>query len=218
MDSRLRMPEHTYDLAQGAARADLCRYLAACYYEPTPAFAEERMFAALLAAAQSLGDEYATSARRLGEAFADTALPELLVDYTRLFIGPLGTLARPYGSVWLGGDVTLMQDSSVAVQALYEEGGFAIDEAFRELPDHVAAELEFLYLLIHQQNVAQARSELDAVHANADLRRRFLDAHLGRWAPAFARAVEEGAQTPFYRELAALTARFVAAETAAART
>lgn len=211
------MPEHAYDLTLGAARADLCRYLAACYYEPTPVFTEERMFAATLAAAAPLGDAYAAPVRRLGEAFAATALQDLLVDYTRLFIGPIGTLARPYGSVWLGGDVTLMQDSSVAVEALYEEGGFAIDDAFRELPDHVAAELEFLYLLIHQQNVAQARGELDAVHANADLRRRFLDAHLGAWSPAFARAVEEGAQTPFYRELAALTARFVADETAAVR-
>jgi len=211
------MPEHAYDITQGAARADLCRYLAACYYEPTPVFTEERMFAAMLAAAAPLGDAYAAPVRRLGEAFAATALQDLLVDYTRLFIGPIGTLARPYGSVWLGGDVTLMQDSSVAVEALYEEGGFAIDDAFRELPDHVAAELEFLYLLIHQQNVAQARGELDAVHANADLRRRFLDAHLGAWSPAFARAVEEGAQTPFYRELAALTARFVADETAAVR-
>ena len=211
------MPDHAYDLAQGAARADLCRYLAACYYEPTPAFAEERMFAAMLAAATTLGAAYAEPVRRLGDAFAGAALQDLLVDYTRLFLGPIGTLAKPYGSVWLTGDVTLMQASSVAVEALYEEGGFALDEEFRELPDHVAAELEFLYLLIHQQNVALARSDLDAVHANADLRRRFLDAHLGAWAAPFARAVAEGAQTPFYREVAGLTERVVADETAAAR-
>ena len=211
------MPDHAYDLAQGAARADLCRYLAACYYEPTPAFAEERMFAAMLAVATTLGAAYAEPVRRLGEAFAGTALQDLLVDYTRLFIGPIGTLAKPYGSVWLAGDVTLMQDSSVAVEALYEEGGFALDQEFRELPDHVAAELEFLYLLIHEQNVAQARSDLPAVHGNADLRRRFLAAHLGAWAPPFAHAAAAGAQTAFYRELAALTKRFVADETAAVR-
>ena len=211
------MPDHAYDLAQGAARADLCRYLAACYYEPTPAFAEERMFATMLAAATTLGDAYAAPVRRLADAYAGTALQDLLVDYTRLFIGPIGTLAKPYGSVWLAGDVTLMQDSSVAVEALYEEGGFALDQEFRELPDHVAAELEFLYLLIHEQNVAQARSDLPAVHGNADLRRRFLAAHLGAWAPPFAHAVAAGAQTAFYRELAALTKRFVADETAAVR-
>ncbi|MCC7218255.1 MAG: hypothetical protein IT517_15870, partial [Burkholderiales bacterium] len=74
------MPEHAYDLTLGAARADLCRYLAACYYEPTPAFAEERMFAAMLAAAAPLGDAYAAPVRRLGEAFAATALQDLLVD------------------------------------------------------------------------------------------------------------------------------------------
>lgn len=211
------MPDHAYDLAHGAARADLCRYLAACYYEPAPAFAEERMFAAMLAAAAPLGAAYTEPVRQLGEAFAGTTLQDLLVDYTRLFLGPIGTLAKPYGSVWLTGDVTLMHDSSVAVEALYAEGGFALDEDFRELPDHVAAELEFLYLLIHQQNVAQARHDGDAVRANADLRGRFLTSHLGAWAAPFTRAVAEGAQTPFYRELAALTDRFIASEAAAAR-
>jgi TorA maturation chaperone TorD len=136
----------------------------------------------------------------------------LLVDYTRLFLGPVQTLAQPYGSVWLGGDKGLMQASTMAVLALYAEGGFEVDEAFRDLPDHVAAELEFLYLLLFREAQARHGGDAGALAAVADLRRRFLDAHLGAWIGAFAAAVRTGARTDFYRELAGLTERFVAGE------
>jgi TorA maturation chaperone TorD len=44
------------------------------------------------------------------------------------------------------------------------------------------------------------------------LRRRFLEEHLGVWIGRFGAAVTAGAQTDFYRALAALTERFVALE------
>ena len=184
---------HRPDLAQRVARADLCRFIAACYYEPGPEFGEERLFESLLAVAESVDPDLADSARRLGEAFRSETLENLLVDYARLFLGPTQVLARPYGSAWLGGEN--------AVLALYAEAGFAIDDEFRELPDHVAVELEFLYLLIYQD-------------APADLRRRFLTEHLGRWVRPFTREVRAAAGTAFYRELAQLTDRVVAAESA----
>ena len=46
--------------------------------------------------------------------------------------------------VWLGPDGLAMQDSTMAVVGLYEEGGFELSEDYRDLPDHVAAELEEL--------------------------------------------------------------------------
>jgi TorA maturation chaperone TorD len=52
---------------------------------------------------------------RLAAAFAEGDLQDLLVDYTRLFLGPVQPLARPYGSFWLEGETTLMQASSVDV-------------------------------------------------------------------------------------------------------
>ncbi len=202
---------------RGIARADLCRFLAACYYQPGPEFAEEKMFDSMLAAASRVSPDFAARARRMGEAFSAEDSETLLVDYTRLFLGPVDTLAKPYGSAWLGGQQGLMQDSTVAVQQLYQEGGFEIDEGFHELPDHVAAELEFLYLLIFRET--EAKRDGDAVSANAmtALRQRFLAEHLGAWIGAFTRAVENGAQTTFYRELAELTRLFVTAESAASR-
>jgi TorA maturation chaperone TorD len=206
------------ELGRGIARADLCRFLAACYYQPGPEFAEEKMFDSMAAVATRVNPDFGASARRLGEAFAAEDPEDLLVDYTRVFLGPVDAIAKPYGSVWLGGQQALMQDSTMEVQQLYAQGGFEIDEDFRELPDHVAAELEFLYLLIYRETEARAQGDADAATAMAALRRRFLGEHLGAWVGAFAAAVSAGAATGFYRELADLTQRVVAAEAGAATT
>ena len=202
---------------RGIARADLCRFLAACYYQPGPEFAEEKMFDSMLAAAVRVSPDFGARARRMRDAFAAEDPQTLLVDYTRLFLGPVDTLAKPYGSAWLGGQQAVMQDSTVAVQQLYEEGGFEISEDFRELPDHVAAELEFLYLLIFRETEAQRIGDLESTNAMTALRRRFLSEHLGAWIEPFTQAVENGAQTAFYGQLAELTRLFVMAEAAASR-
>jgi TorA maturation chaperone TorD len=44
------------------------------------------------------------------------------------------------------------------------------------------------------------------------VQRRFLAAHLGRWAERFARKVWSRATTPFYAAMAELLAEFVAEE------
>ena len=193
-----------------AARADLCRLLAASYYQPDEAFAQERMFDAMCVAADAIDPELGAQAHRVAAAFAAEDPQRLLIDYTRLFLGPERALAQPYGSVWLDGSQPLMTDSTLAVVALYDEGGFEIAEDFRDLPDHVAAELEFLYLLLFREAQARRRADIDAIQCNAELRRRFLGEHLGRWVGPFTAAVRAGTQTAMYRELAALTECFVA--------
>ena len=202
-----------FDPRTEGARADLCRFLSACYYEPGPEFVEEGLFESMLEAATCLAPELAERTRRLGEAFAAQDMQTLLIDYTRLFLGPMQILAKPYGSFWLSGESKLMQDSSMDVLELYEQGGFEIDEAFHELPDHVAVELEFLYLLIFKHNQARAEHAPDASAALAALRQRFLATHLGVWIEPFTAAVVAGAQTAFYRELAELSRAFVQAQT-----
>ena len=197
------------DIVQGLARADLARFLSACFYEPDPAFAEEALFQSMAEAAARVDADLGARARRLGEAFVAEGVDALLVEYTRLFLGPVSPHAAPYGSAWLQPGGGLMQESTQAVLALYREGGFDVDEELHELPDHVAVELEFLYAL--EFSLERARRENDAEERERleDLRRRFLGVHLGAWVEPFAARVESGAQSVFYRELAAMTRRFV---------
>jgi TorA maturation chaperone TorD len=198
-----------HDEEKAEARADLCRFLAGCYYEPGPEFTEEKLFDSMLAAATRIDTDLAEHARRLGEAFTADDTQTLLVDYTRLFLGPVQPLAKPYGSVWLTGETTLMQEATMAVLELYRQGGFDIDEEFRELPDHIAVELEFLYLLLFKRNQARRNDVADDLAALTALQQRFLAQHLGAWIGPFAAAVQAGAETAFYRELGAFTERFV---------
>jgi len=198
-----------------AARADLSRLLAACYYVPGAELAEERVFESITGAAALIDPSLEPEACRLGAAFAGARLEDLLVDYTRLFLGPVKALAQPYGSAWLDADGGLMRDSTMAAAALYAEGGFEIADEFRELPDHVAAELEFLYLLRFKMAQARMAGDAAALAAADGLRRRFLQQHVGAWIGPFGAAVSAGAQTDFYRSLAALTERFVGIESQA---
>ena len=202
------------DPSRTAARADLARLLAACYYEPGPEFAEERVFDAMREAAATVDPALAEVAERIGRGFAATGGDELLVDYTRLFLGPVDILAKPYGSVWLDADAPLMGDSTMAVLQHYEDGGFEVDEGFRDLPDHVAVELEFLYVLLFRLADASMRGDEATLRGADTMRRRFLAEHLGAWIGPFATAVRGGAESTFYRELASLAERFVGMEVA----
>ena len=204
------MPEH--ELERGIARENLCRLLAACYYQPGPEFAEEKVFDSMLVAAKGIHPELADCAKGLGEDFAAEGHEKLLLDYARLFLGPNHIVAKPYGSIWLECGNTVMGESTMAVLKLYEEGGFDMSAEFREVPDHVAAELEFLYLLIFRENEAHRNNDAESVRAKAALRKRFLEMHLGRWIGPFTAAVIAGAQSSYYRRLATLSDRFITME------
>lgn len=201
-------------MTRDLAREDVSRLLSACYYQPGPELREEQALEQLSRAAALVDPGLGALARRAGDAFAAAPAEELLLDYTRLFLGPFEILAKPYGSVWLEGDKVVMGDTTMAVGALYAAGGFELAEDFREVPDHVAAELEFLYLLLFRANEARRSGDERALEAAQALRRRLLCEHLGRWIGPFTAAVRSAAGTAFYRELAGLTEAFVTAEAA----
>lgn len=210
------MPNHELD--QGIARENLCRLLAACYYQPGPEFAEEKVFDSMLNAATRISPELAAHAQRLGDDFSTAGHEALLLDYTRLFLGPNHIIAKPYGSIWLEGGNTVMGKSTMAVREMYREGGFDMREEFREAPDHIAVELEFLYLLIFRENEAQRGGDAAAYREKAALRAQFLSEHLGRWVGPFAAAIMDGAQSDYYRRIAELTLAFINSELARSQT
>jgi putative dimethyl sulfoxide reductase chaperone len=202
------------DLERAAAREDLCRLLAACYYEPDDELVEMRVFDGILAAALRLDPALADPARKLGEAFAGHDLKALAADYGQLFAG--SALVPPQGSRWLAPETADGEESTAALLALYQEGGFEVEEAGSQAPDHVALELEFLYRLIAKQNEGrQAGWDAEVLKAWQHLRALFLQGHLAGWISQFTTAVKAKAGTPFYRELAELTERFVRIELAA---
>ncbi len=136
----------------------------------------------------------------------------LKVEFTRLFIGPYSAPAPPYGSVYLENERKVMGDSTMDAQKRYQNCGLDISGDFKEVPDHITVELEFMFFLIFkeiesiQSNVPEQAQEI-LLHQKA-----FHNDHLNLWIPDFTDCVIEHAGTPFYRNLAKATRVFIAEE------
>lgn len=202
------------EMNQPSATEDFARLLAACYYQPEAHLGEEDVFSALAGAGEQLDPVLAILAGQLDDAYTTHSLDVLLLDYSRLFLGPFDIPAKPYGSVWLEDAKTVMGKSTLAVRELYRQGGFELDENFREMPDHVAVELEFLYLLNFQIRAARQNGAVANLDKLVNLKRDFLQQHLGRWAEPFTAAMKTAAETSFYQLLADLTVNYIRLELA----
>ncbi len=144
------------------------------------------------------------------------ALPEpgpedLVVEHTRLFVGPGRVPAPPYGSVYHDGHV-LMGESTIDVLRHYREAGFAFAQDAGLLPDHVVAELSFLSVLAEEEARAWSEEGDGAARIWAGRRGAFLCDHLGAWAPELSRRMLAATPAPFYRVLAVNIRQLVATD------
>jgi len=198
---------------QETARSIVYRRLADAFCEPSPALSA--VLEELEAALDTLDSGACEDAARLKAAFGAVDLRTLKVDYTALFLGPFLVLASPYGSVYLENERRLMGDSTVDARRQYRTSGLDLSPDFKEAPDHICAELEFMHLLVGEALEAVEAAEAERLAESVRRQQTFLQHHPGAWAPAFAGRVIEHARTAFYRHLAAVIQRFVAEDMAA---
>lgn len=203
----------TATMDKSAATADVFRLLSACYYEPEKnMLIEEDLFGQLRAALELCLPDQAELADTLATALQAAPEQDLLIDYAKLFVGPDALLAPPYGSVYLDGQRILMGDSTMDVIARYRDAEFDISDDFKNAPDHIVVELEFLYLLSYNESLALVEDRMDD-HSHWQQRRQsFLNEHIGRWIEKFCNNVREKTKFDYYRTLADLTQRFINAQ------
>ena len=134
---------------------------------------------------------------------------DLAVEYARLFVGPYELKAPPYGSVYLDGERRVMGNSTMEVIRLYEEAGLVMDKDFKELPDHIAVELEFMYYLIYKEVEALEKSEREKALAFGGIRNHFFNRFLSPWIPPFCEKIKETTDNNFYIALADCLSTFV---------
>lgn len=176
--------------------------LAECYYDPSTQPLPETLqdFAERL---MPLGPEIAEQAKALADSFSQSDKQDLLVDFARLFVGPFEVLAPPYGSYYI--DKQMMGDSTIEIKDFYEQAGLEMSSDFDNLPDHISAELEFLYYLVFNEIHALKQEEDESVFQFRELRTNFLKNHLSQWACIFTKNIEQHAQSTFYKQLAKIT-------------
>lgn len=192
------------------SRGDCCRLLSACFYQPQKeAFIREQLFENLVGLLRKISADAAEHAAIMGKAFLKCSENDLLVAYARLFVGPNGLLAPPYGSVYLDGEKMVMGDSTMAVIRMYEEQGLSMDGDFRNLPDHVSVELEFMYYLAFKEVEALKESRhieaLDYIRAQT----LFLECFLAKWIKPFCDKIKLGTDNEFYGSLADCVSLFI---------
>ncbi|MEE9402659.1 MAG: molecular chaperone TorD family protein [Desulfobacteria bacterium] len=191
------------------ARSGAYKGLAGCYRMPNNGLHNDLV--QLEHYLDTLGSEAATHITRMRSGWLGRGneIDDLCVDFARLFVGPYALLAPPYGSVYLDGERKVMGDSTIDVCMRYAEVGLELADHFKEVPDHIAAELEFMYFLILKEAEAISHSDFEQALDFLKKQEEFLSSHLGVWVSEFADHVERNAETQFYKQLARTTKVFV---------
>jgi TorA maturation chaperone TorD len=126
----------------------------------------------------------------------------LLDEHERLFIGPGPVNCPPYESYWRD-DVpvdirrSLMGPCTAELRQQYAELGLEMAPDVGELPDHVSVELEAVAFALTSESTTAIGREI------------FLD-HLRRFMLRLCRSLAHAADDPFYRDLARVSADWLA--------
>jgi TorA maturation chaperone TorD len=187
-------------------RADCYRLLSACFYPPWELQGNEKLFYELAGLMERLCPGAAGFPAEMRKSFAAWDLP---VDYAKLFVGPFELKAPPYGSVYLDGERRLMGDSTLRVISMYREAGISMDEGFKEMPDHIAVELEFMHYLASKAAEGFEGSAQGGALTFVAAQKKFMDELLAPWVPAFCKQIRTEASSEFYKALAGCLEAFV---------
>ncbi|RLE49512.1 MAG: hypothetical protein DRJ31_04680 [Candidatus Methanomethylicota archaeon] len=91
----------------------------------------------------------------------------------------------------------------------YREFGLEFSEDFKDSPDHIAAELEFMHILAYYEAVSRRANIKEDVHRYVEAQDRFLKNHLAKWVSKFRKLVEENSRSFFYQLAAKMVDEFV---------
>jgi TorA maturation chaperone TorD len=131
----------------------------------------------------------------------------LNIDFTDLSLIHL----TPYESFYVREDAQIESGGDNPVYKFYEEFDFIVekDKARVVSPDHIAIEMEFMYMLIQAERKALKNSDEKSALELRNIQIAFLEQHLLRFAPLYLINVKNEAQTPFYHDAAETTLEFL---------
>ncbi len=130
--------------------------------------------------------------------------PDLSLEFTRLFIGPLPVPL--YESVYRSETGLVMQEETLSVRKKYLEAGLAVnpEQSFPE--DHIGAELEFVFYLCRQ---AMQAEEPELRNTLLRLQQDFFREHLMAWVTPLCDRLFQEAESSYFKGVAKMTKGFV---------
>ncbi|WP_077279013.1 TorD/DmsD family molecular chaperone [Thioalkalivibrio denitrificans] len=200
------------DPSEIEARAELHLCLGHAFLPPMEVETEEAMVGTLPQDLEALNDHLDFTERGNPALFADEALAASLRPgglkrlYSRLFLAPPFPAAINAG-IHLDG--ALMGRSVAAIEDFYLRHGLEKDKAFKDLPDHLALQLQFVGFLLSRAAEALRGGDSEAAAALVRETAAFEFHYVGAWLPQFIDRMrqaesEYGLPAP-YRHLAGMT-------------
>jgi len=200
----------TTQVVNSRTKENCFRLLSSCFYEPQKKlFLEEDLFGNLTEGLKQVCPDAAGFSSNMERSIHNYEDKELNVEYAKLFVGPFELLAPPYGSVYLDEGKRVLGDSTMKVIETYQSEGLSKDDDFKDLPDHIAVEMEFMSYLLFKEREALANSDQDTANEYANKQEDFLSNSIRPWVPQFCSRIKEGTENEFYRSLADCLSVFV---------
>jgi DMSO reductase family type II enzyme chaperone len=199
---------------RSVARGLLYNTLSLCYLYPDetvyPWILEgkwvEEMKKALHFLTEGAFENYVSPIEEILKGKGEDLALEIRREYTRLFInGFPRVVAPPYGSVYLEKNGLVFGRTTSEVLQFYHDTGFTLKEELKDLPDHIAHELEFMGILANQESQAKGSERIKLEERQMDFFSRFILP----WVPSFCERIEEHSRIPFYRHIGNLTREFI---------
>jgi TorA maturation chaperone TorD len=149
---------------------------------------------------------------KLKGADLEEAATHLAAEFANLFLNAGNRPVFPYESVYTSPEGLLMQEARDEVLREYNRQGLAGSNKSNEPEDHLAIELEFMFLL--GQKTIEALQADDKEQGIAFLlkQKEFLEKHLLAWCPRFCKDLARFSESDFYRGIALLTDSFLDSE------
>lgn len=147
--------------------------------------------------------------KRLDQDSRKLPLQVLCDDFRQLYIGPGRMAVPPWESVFRNEERHLFDEHTLQVRATYARHGMTFVNKNKTPEDHVAIELEFMQVVTERLLKALDNDDLQAEGILLQEQAEFLQDHLLKWVPDFAKCTQQFAQTAFYTELAVLLEAFL---------
>jgi TorA maturation chaperone TorD len=142
--------------------------------------------------------DYYNKLNNLKKIYIECEQQQLMVEFARLFVGPYHVIAPPYGSYFLE-EGKLMGDSTIEVSNFYSNAGLEINDSFKDLPDHVVAELEFLLFLIHNEIQFVEKKENANFQVINSIKKEFFNKYFYSWIKSFSSVIFDNTESEFYK-------------------
>ncbi|RMF72687.1 MAG: hypothetical protein D6744_16560 [Planctomycetota bacterium] len=138
-------------------------------------------------------------------------------EFMSLFKVPGAQYVTPYESVFrdtreidgrkVGG--LLMGQSAIDVQKWYRLAAIEISDAYKDLPDHICLEMDYMAHLCGKEIEFAARGDEKKLTRAWEMQRDFLAGHLARWIDALRDKIHAKTRHAYFRAVADLAAAFV---------